>query len=133
MKKERTGISIRVKMYIFVMLTVLSVAFGTSAIAYTTGADQIDRYYKQNTADNARNFASMVDGDFLKELRVVAASEEFQALREQAEAADDEALIEDCLRDPGQNHRIPGKHGRDQVSLYYRTRRQECAVRHVPG
>ena len=84
MKNERKGISIRVKMYIFVMITVLSVAFGTSAIAYNTGADQIDRYYKQNTADNARNFASMVDGDFLKELRGVAAAEEFQALREQA-------------------------------------------------
>ena len=116
MKKERTGISIRVKMYIFVMLTVLSVAFGTSAIAYTTGADQIDRYYKQNTADNARNFASMVDGDFLKELRVVAASEEFQALREQAEAADDEALIEDCLREKGLWEKY--SETRDKITAY---------------
>ena len=93
--------SIRVKMYIFVIITVLSVAFGTAAIAFNASADQIDRYYKQNTADNARNFASMVDGDFLAGLRAAAASEEFQALREQAEEEDDEALIEDFLREKG--------------------------------
>jgi hypothetical protein len=53
----------------------LAVAMGTSAIAFRTEADQIDRYYKSNTADNARNFATMVDGDFLKELRKVAESD----------------------------------------------------------
>ena len=51
-------------MYIFVIITILAVAFGTSAIAFTTGANQINRYYEQNAADNARNFASMVDGGY---------------------------------------------------------------------
>ena len=101
MTKKEKSFSIRFKMYIFVVITVLSVAFGTATIAFTTGADQIDRYYKQNTADNARNFASMVDGDFLRQLRETAASDEFQALRDQAEEADDEALIEDYLREKG--------------------------------
>lgn len=95
MKKKRKSFSIRLKMYIFVVITILSVAFGTSAIAYSTSVDQIDRYYKQNTADNARNFASMVDGDFLRELRAAAESEEFQAIRDQAEEDDDEAPIEE--------------------------------------
>ena len=99
MDTKKKSFSIRKKMYIFVIITVLSVAFGTSAIAFTTGADQIDRYYKQNTADNARNFASMVDGDFLAELRVVASSDEFQTLRETAEETDDESLIEDYLKE----------------------------------
>ena len=101
METKKKYFSIGKKMYIFVFVTVLAVAFGTSAIAFRAEADQIDRYYKQNTADNARNFATMVDGDFLKELREVAASEEFQALREKAEAEDNEALIEDYLRDKG--------------------------------
>lgn len=100
MKKEKR-FSIRMKMYIFVIITVLLVAFGTSVIAYTTMADQIDRYYMQNTADNARNFASMVDGDFLEELKTVAASEEFQELREIAEETDDESLIENYLTEKG--------------------------------
>lgn len=99
--QKKKIVSIKTKMYIFVIVIVLAVAFGTSAIAFTTEADQIDRYYKQNTADNATNFASMVDGDFLEELRAVAESDEFQKLREQAEASDDESLIEDYLKEKG--------------------------------
>ena len=101
MEKEGKRFSIRKKMYIFVIITVLAVAFGTSAIAFTTEADQIDRYYKQNTADNARNFASMVDGDFLAELRDAARTEEYQAIREQAEETEDESLVENYLREKG--------------------------------
>ena len=86
-------------MYIFVIIIVLAVAIGTSAITFLTSANQIDGYYKQNTADNARNFASMVDGDYLKKLRIAAESEEFQKLRGQAEEADDEKLIETYLRE----------------------------------
>ena len=104
------------KMYIFVIITVLSVAFGTAAIAFNTGADQIDRYYKQNTADNARNFASMVDGDFLKELRAVAETDEFQALRDRAEEEDDEALIEDYLREKGLWEKY--SETRDRITAY---------------
>lgn len=86
-------------MYIFVAITLLVAAFGISAISFFAEADQIDRYYKQNTADNARNFASMVDGDYLKKLRNAAESEEFQALREKAEETDNEQLIEDYLKE----------------------------------
>ena len=55
----------------------------------------------ENTADNARNFASMVDGDFLSRLRKTAASEEYQQLRERAEAEEDEGPIEDYLQEKG--------------------------------
>ena len=98
MEKHRK-FSIRMKMYIFVIIIVLAVAIGTSAITFLTSANQIDGYYKQNTADNARNFASMVDGDYLKKLRIAAESEEFQKLREQAEEAEDEKMIETYLRE----------------------------------
>ena len=116
MEKKRKSFSIRLKMYIFVVITILSVAFGTSAIAYSTSVDQIDRYYKQNTADNARNFASMVDGDFLRELRAAAASEEFQAIRDQAEEDDDEAPIEEYLREKGLWDRYSDT--RDRITEY---------------
>ena len=101
MKTDKKTFSIKKKMYIFVVIVVIAVAFGISIISFFTGADQIDRYYKQNTADNARNFASMVDGDFLRELREAAKTDEFQALRETAEETDDEMLIEEYLRDHG--------------------------------
>lgn len=116
MKEEKKRFSIRFKMYIFVIITILSVAIGTSTITYNTGAHQIDRYFKQNTADNARNFASMVDGDFLRELRSVAASEEFQAIRNQAEENDDEAPIEAYLREKGLWDRYSDT--RDRITEY---------------
>ena len=116
LKEEKKRFSIRFKMYIFVIITILSVAIGTSTITYNTGAHQIDRYFKQNTADNARNFASMVDGDFLRELRSVAASEEFQAIRNQAEENDDEAPIEAYLREKGLWDRYSDT--RDRITEY---------------
>ncbi|MCR5543394.1 MAG: GGDEF domain-containing protein [Eubacterium sp.] len=99
--KTRKRFSIRTKMYIFVIITILVVAFGTAVIAFTTSTNQIDQYYKQNTSDNARNFASRVDGDFLKQLRKTAESKEFQELRKKAEAEENEALIEDYLMEHG--------------------------------
>ena len=116
MEKEKRRFSIRNKMYIFVILTVVSVAVGTSAIAFNASADQIDRYYKQNTADNARNFASLVDGDFLAELRSAAETEEFQTLREQAEEEENEAPIEEYLRDKGLWEQYSAT--RDQITEY---------------
>ena len=115
-KKEKKRFSIRSKMYIFVILTVLSVALGTSAIAFNASADQIDRYYKQNTADNARNFASMVDGDFLAELRRTAETDEFQALRDRAEEEENEAPIEEFLREKGLWEKYSAT--RDQITEY---------------
>lgn len=88
-------------MYIFIILTVLAVALGTSAIAFYTSVNQIDNYYKQNTADNARNFATFVDGDFLMRLREAAETDEFQALRDTAEEEDDEDAIRAYLEEHG--------------------------------
>ena len=101
MENAKKTISLRSKIFIFLLITVFAVAFGTSAIAFTAGADQIDRYYKQNTADNARNFASLVDAEYMKELRAEAESEVYQALRETAEANEDEELIENYLKEKG--------------------------------
>ncbi|MBQ6257502.1 MAG: hypothetical protein IJJ60_13000, partial [Clostridia bacterium] len=89
--------SIGVKLYIFIIITVLAVAIGTAILAYVINADQIDRYYKQAAFDSAVNFASLVDGDYLKQLREAAESDEFQSLRETAEENDDESLIQDYL------------------------------------
>lgn len=99
--KGQRNFSIKTKMYIFVIITVLAVVAGASAISFRTEAAQIDRFYKQNTADNARNLAAMVDGDYLRELRAFVETEEFQAIREKAEAEENEKLIEECLREEG--------------------------------
>ena len=87
MESSRKTVSIRKKMFFFIITTVLVVAFGTSAIAFTASANQIDRYYKQNTADNARNFASFVDAEYIAKRRTSIESEEYQKLRTLAEEA----------------------------------------------
>ncbi len=108
--------SIKHKMYIFVIITVLVVAFGTSVIAFITSANQIDNFYKRVTSDNARNFASMVDGDFLMELKELAGSDDYQQIREQAEKDEDEQPIEDLLREKGLWDRY--KAAQAQIDLY---------------
>ena len=45
MSAERKRFSVKTKMYIFVVVTVLSVAVGTSLISYSLSIDQLDHYY----------------------------------------------------------------------------------------
>ena len=99
MKPGKKTFSVKWKMYIFITITVLVVALGTAAIAFSTSVAQIDSYYKQSASDNARNFASMVDGDYLAKLKEAAASDEFQELRKRAEAEENEELIEEYLKE----------------------------------
>lgn len=101
MSNEKKRLSVKTKMYIFVVVTVLSVAVGTSLIAYSLSVDQIDRYYKQSASDNALNMADQIDGDFIAELRPYIESDEFQELRERAEEEDNEQLVEDYLKEHG--------------------------------
>ena len=98
-KKHR--FTVRRKMNIFVILIILVVAVGTSTITFITSINQIDSYYRQIASDNAKNFASMVDGDYLGVLRKAIESEEYQAIREKAEAEEDEAAIEEYLKKEG--------------------------------
>ena len=93
--------SIGVKLYIFIIITVLAAAIGTAFLAYGINANQIDRFYKQEALDCAVNFSSFVDVDYLKELRKAAETEEYQALRETAEENDDESLIREYLEEHG--------------------------------
>jgi diguanylate cyclase (GGDEF)-like protein len=88
-------------MYIFTIGTVLVSVSLVCAIFYSINVGQIDRYFKQQTIDHAKNFASFTDVEFLKELRAVAESEEYQALRDKAEAEDDEEAIRHYLEEKG--------------------------------
>lgn len=101
MEHKDRRISIGKKMYIFVILTVLFAVAGIWIISYKVTMNQIDRYYKRLTISSARNYASLVDVDALRALRSAAESEEFQAIRDQAEELDDESLIENYLREHG--------------------------------
>lgn len=101
MSAESKRYSVKTRMYIFVVITALSVAMGTSLISYNISVDQMDRYYKQSASDNARNVASHIDGDFISEMIPVVKTEEFHWARSRAEEREDGSLIEDYLKDEG--------------------------------
>ncbi len=81
--------------------TVLVAVIGVAAISFMINVSQIDQYFKRLAKNSSENFATFVDVGFLAELREVAESEEYQALRDAAEEADDEAMIEEYLKEKG--------------------------------
>jgi diguanylate cyclase (GGDEF)-like protein len=99
-EKERS-FSIKSKMYIFIILTVFIVAFSVAFLAFRMSANKIDEYYKQSSIENARNFATMVDVNYLEKLISFIRTDEFQAVRQQAEDNVDESLIQKILEENG--------------------------------
>lgn len=93
--------SIGPKMYLFILTTILFVVVGVSALSYVINVSQIDGYFKRLTSNSAKNVAAFADADFLKELRQTAESEEYQALRDQAEEEDNDELVIDYFREKG--------------------------------
>ena len=98
-RKKRTSIGHRV--YAFISIAVFLASFGASFIAYRVHRGQIDTYFKNQSLSNAVNFASFVDGDFLKELHDVVVTDEYMQLRDLAEETDNEELIRDYLKEHG--------------------------------
>ena len=87
---SRLKSSIGRKMYLFVGITVFFVALAMALVAYWINVDQIDSYFKNLTITSARNFSSFMDPQFRRKLRDMTESEEYQALREEAEENDDD-------------------------------------------
>ena len=99
MKKKR--ITIGMKMRIFVTLIVFVISVSIALLSYFINVGQNDSYIKRMTYNSAENYATLVDPEFLSELRKTAESEEFQALRNDASMKDDESAIEKYLKDKG--------------------------------
>lgn len=97
MEEIKHRFAIGKKMYIFVVAIVLFATVCVCANSYVINVDQVNTYYKRLTINNAKNYASLVDVDFLKELRAVVMSEEYQALRVEAEETEDDSKLIDYL------------------------------------
>ncbi len=93
--------SIKRKLYVFVISIVLAISIGAIVSSYMTNARQIDRLYKNITSENATNFASTLDGDYLGKLRVLLESDEYQAIHTKATKEKNEQLIQDYLESKG--------------------------------
>ncbi|MBO6108139.1 MAG: SpoIIE family protein phosphatase [Eubacterium sp.] len=114
--KKKHRFSVGIKMYLFVVLTVLTVALGASLISYNINVNQIDDYFKGLTLSSARTFATFLDVDFFKELIETAESEEYQAIRDEAEENDDETAPREYLKSKGLWDRYVGQ--RDMLQSF---------------
>ncbi len=97
----KNKVSIGTKIYFSVGLMVFVATFCVALLSYIINGQKINSYAENLSLDTAKNFAGMVDGDFLKELKTVLESEEYQQLRETAEETEDETLVEEYLREKG--------------------------------
>ena len=77
--------SIKYRLYLFLILTILLIASITIVFSYISNSNQIDSYYKRTTTDNAKNFASLIDVNFIQELKTVLKTDEYQQIRTVAE------------------------------------------------
>ena len=93
--------SIGKKISLFVGLMVFLAALTVAILAYFINVNSIDEYFKELSLNMARNFAAIVDADYLQELRIVVESEEYQAIRDKAEEDDDEQPVIDYLKEHG--------------------------------
>ena len=98
--KKRTP-SLGTKMYIYVILTVLFAAFGVCMLSFYINSSQIDSYFKRLTVNSAKYASAFVDVDFMKQLRAVAESDEYQAIRNKAEEEDDDTAVVEYLKAKG--------------------------------
>ena len=89
--------SVKGKLYLFVILTVILVAASSILFSFVVNSKQINSYYMQLTTDNAKVFAAKLDGDYLKRLRAALETEEYQAIREKAEETENDELVKDYL------------------------------------
>ena len=90
--------SVKGKLYLFVILTVILVAASSILFSFVVNSKQINSYYMQLTTDNAKVFAAKLDGDYLKRLRAALETEEYQAIREKAEETENDELVKDYLK-----------------------------------
>ena len=102
MKNKIKGkFSLGKKIYLFVALAVFISAFGVALMSFAINANQIDNYFKRLSLNTAANFATMVDADFLDELADMAVSEEYQAVRDEAELNDDDTYVIEYIKEAG--------------------------------
>ena len=102
----KSRFTIEKKMYIFVAAVVLFAALGVATLSYMISSTQMERFDKRITRDSAKNYVSLTDVEYLKRLKAVVLSDEYQQLRDKAEESDDEELVISYLKEKGLDLKI---------------------------
>ena len=96
---KRHSLSVRVNFLILLLVVVISGSLVTAA--YLNNSRQVDEFYSTRASQTAATFAVLIDGDEVREILNIFQTEEYQALRAEAEEAEDEARIKAYLDEKG--------------------------------
>ncbi len=96
-KSNRLGRELILVLLLLFSLIIILLLAGS----YITHSREINTLYQDRVARVSITTASLLDGDYLEKLCETAASEEYQELREKAQAADDTSLLTDYLTEKG--------------------------------
>ena len=88
-------------MFLFVGIVLFVAISSMVASSYINHIQMLDDYFKRTTADIATTVSHVVNGDYVENLISMVDTPEYQALREEAIAQDNEQLIEDWLQENG--------------------------------
>ncbi len=97
--KRRHSVSVRVNLLI--LLLAIVIGGGLVTAAYLNNSRQVDEFYMSRTSQISSTIASLANGDDVATLLMVLLTDEYQALRAEAEAAEDEEMIREYLREKG--------------------------------
>lgn len=93
--------SVSVRVNLLILLLGIIIGGGLVTAAYVTNTRQVDEFYMTKTAQTSTTIAAHLDTDVIINLLGIVKTDEYQALREEAEAAEDEARVERYLEEKG--------------------------------
>ena len=96
---KKRSVSLRINLLILVLVAIICTGLVTAA--YWNNSRQIDETYKSRTSQISATIASLLDSNQITEILNVLQSEEYQALRTEAEEAEDNERIEKYLAERG--------------------------------
>ncbi|MBR6707716.1 MAG: PP2C family protein-serine/threonine phosphatase [Clostridia bacterium] len=97
MKKKHRWVSLRTKMNVLLVTVILFVSFGLLGICYAVHSRAVDRYFIAEVDKAARAAVNDFASDSVLYIRKVVVSDEFQAVRAQAEKVDDESILKEWM------------------------------------
>ena len=97
--KKIHSVSFRVN--VLILLLGIIIGGGLVTAAYVTNTRQVDEFYMTKTTQTSTTIAAHLDTDVVAKLLEIVKADDYQALREEAEAAGDDARIEQYLEEKG--------------------------------
>ena len=97
--KKIHSVSFRVN--VLILLLGIIIGGGLVTAAYVTNTRQVDEFYMTKTTQTSTTIAAHLDTDVVAKLLEIVKADDYQALREEAEAAEDDVRIEQYLEEKG--------------------------------